>query len=139
MSSKWDDDDGKYRDEDEKEEMKCHASSSNRVESKDSGEDISDEELIRRIQEFFYGDDTLTATFESFVKRKAHIVDFEAVERNDEYKLEYTEAYNEYKELFEENMVGFIEKQLNSSVERFYKVLKARTDDDEHSNEGKDG
>jgi The ARF-like 2 binding protein BART len=136
MSSKWDDD-SKYRDEDEKEEMKCHATSSAPSEGKDSRDDITDDELIQKIQEFFYGDETLTATFETFVKKNAHIVDFEAVEKADEYKLEYTQAFNEYKALFEEKMVGFIEKKLNSSIERFYRVLKTKTDEDEHSNEGK--
>ena len=93
--------------------------------------------MFSKVQEYFYADQALSNTFESFVKRKASIIDLEAVEVRDEYKLVYTEAFNEFKALFEEKMESFIEKTLNSSVQRFYSVLKAKSDDDGDSNEGK--
>ena len=70
--------------------------------------DFTDEQLVEKVQEYFYADEDLAKTFEGFVKKRAHIVDLNAIEKDDEYKLEYTEAFNEYKGLFEQHMESFI-------------------------------
>jgi hypothetical protein len=76
---------------------------------------------------------SLTATFENFVKEKCHIMDLDAIESN-EYKLEYTKVYEEFKAIFEVKIEGFI-IGIGSSVQQFYKVLQAKTKEDENSNE----
>jgi histone deacetylase complex regulatory component SIN3 len=65
---------------------------------------ISGEELLERVQEFFYSNDELAITFENFVKRNAHVIDLD----KDEYRLEYTAIYNEYKALYEDQIEGYI-------------------------------
>ena len=84
-----------------------------------------------RVQDFFFADDTLTKTFEAFVKEKAPIIDLES----SEYKLEYTKVYNEFKAILEVIIERFIEEELGSTVQQFYQALKAKTDEDENSNE----
>jgi hypothetical protein len=76
---------------------------------------------------------SLTATFELFVKEKCHIMDLDAIESN-EYKLEYTKVYEEFKAIFEDKIEGFILK-IGSSIQKFYKILQAKTKEDENSNE----
>jgi hypothetical protein len=111
-----------------------------RAESKEEGKDgredskpekISDEELLKQVQEFFYCNDELADHFESFINKKSYVVDLSS----DEYKLEYTTAFNEYKQLFEKKMEDFITDTLKSSVEDFYYALKAKTDAPEESSE----
>lgn len=104
------------------------------AESKDA-EELSDEDLVSKVQEFFYANEALAQTFEEFVKRRAHIVDLAAIERGDEYKLEYTEAFHEYTGLFEKHMEDFIVGTLRAPLPRFYSALKRKTDEDENSNE----
>jgi The ARF-like 2 binding protein BART len=64
-----------------------------------------------------------------FVNDRAHIIDLEAISGS-EYRLEYTEAYEAYKRLFEEKIEGFIERTLGSSVNDFYTALKSKTEED---------
>jgi hypothetical protein len=138
MSSKYDDDDyGADEKYDSKDDDHCYDAKAEIIkpsEAKDTDPGISDAELIAKVQEYFYADMTLTKVFEAFVKEHAHIVDLEATEKN-EYKLEYTRAYEDFKALFEEKMEGFIEKELGVSVQRFYSILKKKTEEDEYSNE----
>jgi hypothetical protein len=110
-----------------------------RAESKEEGKDgedskpekISDEELLKQVQEFFYCNDELADHFESFISKKSYVVDLSS----DEYKLEYTTVFNEYKQLFERKMEDFITDTLKSSVQDFYYALKAKTDAPEESSE----
>jgi hypothetical protein len=60
-------------------------------------------------------------------------MDLDAIESN-EYKLEYTKVYEEFKAIFEEKVEGFLLK-IGSSVQQFYKILQAKTKEDENSNE----
>ena len=101
----------------------------------DEPDPTTDEDLVTAVQEFFYADESLAKTFEGFVKRRASIIDLEAIEKGDEYKLEYTEAFQEYKDLFEKHMTEYITGKLNCSLQRFYTALQKKTDDDENSNE----
>jgi hypothetical protein len=104
------------------------------ADSKDDGA-LSDEELVSKVQEFFYANEALANIFESYVKAHAHIVDLEAIERGDEYKLEYTEAFHEYTGLFEKHMEDFIVNELGVPLPRFYSTLKRKTDEDVNSSE----
>lgn len=61
--------------------------------------------LVNKIQEFFFGNEVLAKTFEDFVRDKSAIIDLSS----EEYRLEYTEAYNEYKNLFESKLEHYIE------------------------------
>jgi hypothetical protein len=94
-------------------------------------EQLSDEELLKRVQDFFYCNDELADHFESFINRRSSVVDL----TSDEYKLEYTAVFNEYKQLFERKMEDFIVNDLKSSVQDFYFALKAKTDAPEDSSE----
>ena len=42
---------------------------------------FTDEQLVEKVQEFFYADEDLAKTFEGFVKKRAHIVDLNAIEK----------------------------------------------------------
>ena len=92
---------------------------------------MEDDELLSRVQEFFYADDTLSKTFEAFVKEKASIIDLES----SEYKLVYTQVYDEFKSILEVKIERFIEEELGSSVQQFYRALKLKSEEDENSNE----
>jgi hypothetical protein len=94
-------------------------------------EKLSDEELLKRVQDFFYCNDELADHFESFINRRSSVVNL----TSDEYKLEYTAVFNEYKQLFERKMEDFIINDLKSSVQDFYFALKAKTDAPEDSSE----
>jgi hypothetical protein len=87
--------------------------------------------LINKVQEYFYGDEDLARLFERFISDRSSIVDLDS----DEYKLEYTAAYEEYKALFELKIGGYIENTLGVSVEEFYAALEAKSSEDEWGNE----
>lgn len=94
-------------------------------------EKMSDEDLLKHVQEFFYCNDELADHFESFINKRSAVVDL----KSDEYKLEYTTVFNEYKQLFERKMEDFITNDLKSSIQDFYYALKAKTDAPEESSE----
>ena len=71
---------------------------------------LSGDEVLEKVSKYFYEDDTLAKTFEEFIDSKADIVDLDSPE----YKLEYTDAYEQYKELFEDKIGNYIEKKLGS-------------------------
>ena len=91
---------------------------------------MCDDEIVSKVQEFFFADYTLTRSFETFVKEKAGIIDAES----SEYKLEYTQVYDEFKSIFEEHMEDFIVNKLGVSINRFYEALKSKTDEDADCN-----
>lgn len=122
MSSKYDDDDS-----DEKEESKSEIRKGKESKGEDS---MNPDELVEKVQEFFFTNETFATSFERFVEDRSHIVDLDS----EEYKLEYTECYNDFKDLFEEKMEDFIVKKLGSSITEFYLALKTRTESDETSN-----
>jgi hypothetical protein len=139
MSSKRDDDDyeadDKYDRSGEGKEDNCHGAKGGAdIAEEKCVDNLSDTELLDKIQEYFYSDHALTKSMEKFVKERASIIDVEASERN-EYKLEYTKAYEDFKVLFEELMETYIEKELKSSIQRFYKILKSKMAEDAFSNE----
>jgi hypothetical protein len=60
--------------------------------SSSKAEKLEPEELVKKVQDYFFGNDDLAKTFEKFVKSKAHIIDLDS----EEFKLEYTTIFNEY-------------------------------------------
>ena len=133
MSSKEQDEgtvDRKSADEQEGWRRSTHEGKESNDEKR-KGKFMADDELVSRVQEFFYADDTLSKTFEAFVKEKASIIDLES----SEYKLVYTQVYDEFKSILEVKIERFIEVDLGSSVQQFYRALKLKSDEDENSNE----
>lgn len=96
MDSKYDDDDeyeskqqeGKHE---EQKELDSHG------QVKVQRNRISDQELLERVQKYFFEDASFTKTFESFVDKESSVIDLTA----EEYSLEYTEVYERFKILFE--------------------------------------
>mmetsp|Transcript_28418 Transcript_28418/g.28725 ORF Transcript_28418/g.28725 Transcript_28418/m.28725 type:complete len:158 (-) Transcript_28418:211-684(-) len=125
MSSKYDDDDdfddGKMQDYDP---------SRRKGESKGDDDDaaLTDDDLINKVQRYFYEDDSFSNTCEQFVNKRCNVIDLD----NEEYQLEYTTVYNEFRELFEELMEGYI-KSLGATVVGFYRALKSKIEEDENS------
>ena len=124
MSSKYDDDD------DDDDDRRSRAGERKCIDNDAKMETISDDEIISKVQEFFFADDSLAKSFEAFVKEKAGIIDAES----SEYKLEYTLIYDEFKSIFEAQIEGFIVKKLGVSINRFYEALKVKTDEDADCN-----
>ena len=104
-------------------------------EVKNKEEVITDEELVHKVQEIFYTDDSLAQKFQSFINKRASMVDLNVNDQKEEFKVEYTEAFQEYKDLFEKEMEGYIVGTLKCSIQRFYTALQNKTDEHEDSNE----
>jgi hypothetical protein len=133
MSSKYDDNDvaeSKSGNATSKSEHK-DAKGDKETGAKDT--QISGDELLNKVQEFFFTDENLTTSFEMFVEEKSII--FDASADVEEYKLEYTDVYHQYKALFEEKIETYITKTLGSSIFEFYDVLQKKTEEDENSND----
>ena len=134
MSSKYDDDDDEYESKDEvrRAEAKLDSYGNEMSQADEKGlHRLTRSELLLKVQEYFYGDEILAKTFEAFVDSKSSIVD----EESEEYKLQYTEAYDEFKAMFEEHIESYIVRNLGSSITEFYLALKEKTEEDENSNE----
>ena len=81
---------------------------------------LSDEDILRKVESYFYENDELANTFERFVNAHAHIIDLES----DEFRLEYTQVFDKYKELFEQEMTSYIETEVGVTVNEFYRTLQ---------------
>ena len=66
---------------------------------------MKSEDLIEKVQCYFFQDESLSKKFENFVNKNCHVIDLS----NDEHKLVYTEIYNEYKDMLEETLEKYIE------------------------------
>ena len=88
-------------------------------------------EVVQKVSEYFYMDEDLAEAFEGFADANAHIYDL----TTPEYKLEYTALFNQYKDLFEEKIGGYIINGLGSSIEAFYEALETKTKENENSTE----
>mmetsp|Transcript_36721 Transcript_36721/g.68316 ORF Transcript_36721/g.68316 Transcript_36721/m.68316 type:complete len:160 (+) Transcript_36721:35-514(+) len=124
MDSKYDDDDdyeskqqeGKYQ---EQKELDSHGNEKSRRDR------ISDDDLLERVQRYFFEDDAFTKTFENFVKEESRIIDI----TSDEYKLEYTEVYERFKALFERTLERYITQQ-GCTILDFYNAMSAKQESD---------
>lgn len=107
-----------------------HNETADAKDSKGSGgTSLSEDELLDCLQAYFFEDDALSGYFEGYIRDHCHIVDLE----NEEYKLAYTEVYNDYKSKFESKMEDYIENTLHCSITDVYRALKHKMDADENS------
>lgn len=90
---------------------------------------LSDDDIIEKMQAFFYEDEALARHFEFFIDEHSSIVDLSS----DEYKLAYTEVFHDYRDLFERKMEDFIVNSLKCSVHEVYEVLKRKIDHEAES------
>ena len=81
---------------------------------------LEDEEIIRKVESYFYENDSLAESFESFIDAHAHVIDL----NSEEYKFEYTQVYEDYKALFEREMTSYIQNQIGVTVNEFYRALQ---------------
>lgn len=121
--------------QDDSEEEYCHTkggwdSKQDLAESKTP--DFSDDELINKLQEYFFENDELSNLFESFVNKNCHIVDLNTAE----YKLEYTKVFDDYKDLFERKMETYINDVLKTDVQKVYSALKSKVDNEDEFSSG---
>jgi hypothetical protein len=135
MRSEKDWDQSESKDGDSDDDRDCHRAESKNShgdrESAKASEPLDDAEMIERLQAYFFEDESLAKHFENFIDDHSHVVDLSS----DEYKLSYTEVFNEYKQHFETRMEGFITHSLHCSVQDVYMALKKKMDHDENSNE----
>jgi len=99
-------------------------------ESKDIVKKYVGTELIMKVQEYFFGNDELAKEFEGFVKKRAHMIDLST----DEYKLEYTKMFDDYKTLFEDRLEGYMARSLGITPEDFYEALLKDTKENSGGN-----
>lgn len=136
---------------DEKSDSKCGEDS-----KADSKQSLTGLEVLLKVEEYFYGtiiqhgqtslifpnftslsratplgDDELADYFQNYALKKCGIIDLES----EEYKLEYTELYHEYRGLFEKKLEYYIEKELQGSVTEMFAALKSKMDDEPNSSE----
>ncbi|KAJ1441105.1 hypothetical protein B484DRAFT_442957 [Ochromonadaceae sp. CCMP2298] len=128
MSAKGEDD----RAESKAGEGKVDDDSKDTADAKDTATSskLSPDELLEKVQMYFYCNEELASFFESFINERSSVVDLSS----EEYKLEYTKVFNEYKDVFESKMEDYI-LSLNSSIHDFYFALKSKTDAGEETSE----
>lgn len=130
-STQWSDSKESYDDEDP-EQLRADGKSDEQYSKlSHKAAAFSEREVLEKLQSFFYEDETLANHFERFIDDHSHIVDL----NNEEYKLEYTQVFNEYKSLFEEKIEDFIHKHLKVSIQDAYMALKKKVDSEEDSAE----
>ena len=83
-------------------------------------------DIVDAVEQFFYEDEDFAGLFETFAKKHAHRIDL----KNEEFKLEYTDIYNEFQELFEKTLSEFITSR-GSTVKEFYLLLRDAFEEDE--------
>lgn len=70
------------------------------TDSKDTSDDGAD--IVSKVIAFFFDDDEFAQTFERFAETHCHDFDLDT----EEMKLEYTDIYNQFLELFEAKLEG---------------------------------
>eukprot|EP00347_Sterkiella_histriomuscorum_P019658 403340779 len=91
-------------------------------------------ELMQKVEEFYFddGEDSGEEIFNRFAAKHAHLFDDGVDAREVENKLEYTQVFKEYQELFEAKIESLI-KDSGVSVEEFFEILKKKSEDDEEA------
>ncbi len=128
--SKLDDQDEMYNADSKFNEDQSYSSPA-KAEKQAEPSKLDDVEILEKLQQYFYEDETLANHFENFINNHSHIVDL----NSEEYKLEYTKVFNEYKDLFETKLEDVIEKILKVSVTDVYRALKMKVDAPEETME----
>ena len=104
------------------------AKTSDREDAKDAKEDS----IVAKVGRYFFEDSSFSQTFEEWVAKHAPRIDPSL--QDDEYPLEYTTLYEEFKKLYEGLLEDYIERE-GSSTEAFYAELREATERDEDSSE----
>ncbi len=104
------------------------AKTNDREDSKDAKEDS----IVAKVGRYFFEDSSFSQTFEAWVAKNAPRIDPSL--SDDEYPLEYTTLYEEFKKLYEGLLEDYIERE-GSSTEAFYAELREATERDEDSSE----
>ena len=104
------------------------AKTNDREDAKDAKEDS----IVAKVGRYFFEDSSFSQTFEQWVSKNAPRIDPSL--RDDEYPLEYTTLYEEFKKLYEGLLEDYIERE-GSSTEAFYAELREATERDEDSSE----
>lgn len=94
-----------------------------------NSEQLTNNEILEKVQNYFYTDDDLLRIFETYVKENCHYINLDS----EEYDLKYTELYNEYKGMFEDKIEHYL-KTINLTALDLYQALKEATEDDPNSN-----
>lgn len=92
---------------------------------------LHENEIIEKLQSYFFEDESLSQSFETFIDDHAHIVNLQI----EEYKLEYTAVFEKYKKLFESKLEHYIETELKVSIQDVYQALKKKLESEEDSME----
>jgi hypothetical protein len=92
-------------------------------------EPFSNDEILEKLQRFFFEDSRFGQKLEEFVHSKSDVFDLDS----EEYKLQYTSIYEEYKALFENLLEGFIDSELKCSISDVYRALKSADDQSLHN------
>jgi hypothetical protein len=126
---------GKSWEEEEEKDINdvCHVAEAKSDERNTTGSKLTpdDDEIVTALQKYFFEDESLAEHFETFIDHNSHVVDLDS----DEYKLQYTEIFNNYKRLFEDMMEAFINSSLHCSIQDVYLALKNKVDLDENSSD----
>jgi hypothetical protein len=91
----------------------------------EEGEGERREELIARVQRHFYDNEEFAKKVEDWIDENSACIDLE----QEEMSLQYTDLYNGYQRLVEGELEDFIAEQ-GSSVQHFYSLIVAATDED---------
>ena len=121
------------------EEKSSSRDSNSHKESQQEGKEVvdledqseADDRLIGKVGDFLFQNDDFAGSLEEFIKSKSDIVDLQ----NEEYKLQYTQIFIEYKKLFEKGVEDYLETTLKSSAIELYSALNRKIEKDKDSNE----
>jgi len=95
-------------------------------------EEKKSEGIVAKVGRYFFEDPSFAQSFEAWVAEHAPRIDPSL--NDDEYPLEYTALYEEFKKLYEGLLEDYIERE-GSSTEAFYAELREATERDEDSSE----
>ena len=99
---------------------------------RDESKDAKEDSIVAKVGRYFFEDSSFSQTFEAWVSKNAPRID--PTLNDDEYPLEYTALYEEFKKLYEGLLEDYIERE-GSSTEAFYAELREATERDEDSSE----
>ena len=88
---------------------------------REDGKDAKEDSIVAKVGRYFFEDSSFSQTFEAWVSKHAPRIDPSL--SDDEYPLEYTTLYEEFKKLYEGLLEDYIERE-GSSTEAFYAELR---------------
>merc|ERR1712224_252169 len=98
---------------------------------REDAKDAKEDSILAKVGRYFFEDSSFSQTFEAWVSKNAPRID--PALSDDEYPLEYTTLYEEFKKLYEGLLEDYIER--GSSTEAFYAELREAMERDDDSSE----